>query len=572
MQRLALIFTLACLAAACGDATGTTAGSSTSGGSTDASAADPTTTGSGPGSTTGLVTGDPPDPACPLGLLDCAGTCVDVAHDSEHCGGCGEVCADGLACLDGACAVACGPGASVCGRTCTLLAVDPAHCGSCDHACAPGVACVAGACAPVCAAGEAACGEACVDLQSDEAHCGACDTTCPAGQPCVFGRCVDAAIHHLLIAGQSLSVGAEAKVVSTKQPYGNLSFNTGVRAGGMNLTDFILLVETTQFINASEHGETIASGAANLVAELELARGVDHVILASAHGAGGQPYVALKRGTPPYTAGMAQVVAGAAVSSMLGEPYAVRAVALIHGESDHINNNLTYAENLLEWQSDYEADVQALTGQPHPVPMFLCQMSSWTMLKGTTSRIPGEQLAAAAARPDRIFVVGPKYFLPYVDGVHLTGDGERWLGEHYAKVYRRVLIDGEPWRPLQPAEVTREGAVITVRFDVPAPPLVLDEEHVTNPGNYGFEYTDASGAPPAIAAVTLVDAETVRVTLAVEPIAGNRRLRYAYTGKPMVPAGPTTGPRGNLRDSDATPSRHGYLLHNWAVHFDVPVP
>jgi len=28
----------------------------------------------------------------------------------------------------------------------------------------------------------------------------------------------------------------------------------------------------------------------------------------------------------------------------------------------------------------------------------------------------------------------------------------------------------------------------------------------------------------------------------------------------------------NLRDSDATPSRHGYPLFNWAVHFDEPVP
>jgi hypothetical protein len=31
------------------------------------------------------------------------------------------------------------------------------------------------------------------------------------------------------------------------------------------------------------------------------------------------------------------------------------------------------------------------------------------------------------------------------------------------------------------------------------------------------------------------------------------------------------GPRGNLRDSDTSPSQYGYELFNWAVHFDVPV-
>lgn len=101
---------------------------------------------------------------------------------------------------------------------------------------------------------------------------------------------------------------------------------------------------------------------------------------------------------------------------------------------------------------------------------------------------------------------------------------------------------------------------------------IRDELLVTNPGNFGFEFYDSSGAPPAVTEVALVDASTVRVTLATEPTSGNRRIRYAHTGGVGQPAGPTTGARGNLRDSDATPSRHGYPLFNWAVHFDEPVP
>ncbi|MDC0716377.1 MXAN_6577-like cysteine-rich protein [Nannocystis bainbridge] len=554
--RPSLVLVLLC---ACPSAAGTTTEDTVaSTGSGGAATGEPTSTGPDAPTTAG---------GCPAPLAECDGACVDVAHDPAHCGGCDSPCDAGLACLEGQCGVACGPGTATCDGACVDLEVDPSHCGACDRACDPGVACVAATCVPGCAPEQALCGEACVDPGNDEAHCGGCDTACPSGQPCVYGQCVGVGLHHLLISGQSLSTGSGSVVVSVEQPFANVSFNTGVRAGGVGLTGFIPLIETW---NGGE-GETIASGAANLVSQLEQDRGGSHKILASAHGVGGQPYGALKKGTAPYANGVAQVTAGVALAAMAGEAYAVRAVAIVHGESDHLGGNLAYAEDLLAWQSDYEADVKAITAQPYPVPMFLCQMSSWTMYGSSVSRIPGEQLAAARARPDRIFVVGPKYMLPYVDGVHLTGEGSRWLGEYYAKAYRRVLVEGLPWRPLAPRSITREGAVVTVEFEVLTPPLVLDELLVSNPGNYGFEFTDSSGAPPAIAAVALAGPTTVQLTLAAEPVGGNQRVRYAATGVPGVSAGPTTGARGNLRDSDATVSRHGYSLFNWAVHFDEPV-
>ncbi|MEZ4385449.1 MAG: MXAN_6577-like cysteine-rich protein [Nannocystaceae bacterium] len=526
-------------------------------------ATETSSTGGGSSGESDAGTGD----ACPPPLLACGDACVDAQHDPSHCGGCDDACAPGLACLEGQCGVACGEGVAACGDLCTDLDVDPAHCGSCEHACADGVACVDGSCVPACADAELLCGESCVDPTRDAAHCGACDAACAGEQPCVYGLCVDTAIHYVLIGGQSLSLGHGSAVVSTEQPYDNLMLNTGVRAGTNNLTSFVPLVETQQ----GQVGETIASGLANLTAELELAEGRPHVLAASAHGISGTPYVNLKKGTASFTAGMTQVAAAAQIAADEGKPFAVRAVTIIHGESDHLGGNLLYADNLLEWQADYEHDVTAITEQVHPVAMFLCQMSSWTRYNSATSPIPYAQLAAADARPDRIYVVGPKYFLPYVDGVHLSGDGERWLGEHYAKAYRKVLIAGEPWVPLRPRALSRDGAVITVDFDVPAPPLVLDTELVSDPGNFGFEFWDSSGAPPAVVGVELSGDTQVTITLAAPPAAGNQRLRYAFTGTPGQNGGPQTGPRGNLRDSDPTPSRHDYPLYNWAVHFDEPV-
>jgi hypothetical protein len=64
------------------------------------------------------VTGAPyapgtPDagPACPGSQLACDGRCVDPGADTFHCGRCGNACADGSRCVDGACVSigSCGP-------------------------------------------------------------------------------------------------------------------------------------------------------------------------------------------------------------------------------------------------------------------------------------------------------------------------------------------------------------------------------------------------------------------------------------------------------------------------------
>ena len=179
------------------------------------------------------------------------------------------------------------------------------------------------------------------------------------------------------------------------------------------------------------------------------------------------------------------------------------------------------------------------------------------MMKGTeTSAIPGAQLAAHVTSGGKVVLVGPKYHLQYSkDGVHLTSEGYRHMGEDYAKAYRRVVLEGKRWEPLRPIATTRDGAVITVKFAVPAPPLVLDTSLVTDPGNYGFEYSDSSASSPAITKVEVTEPDTVVITLSAVPTGDDRHLRYAFTGIKGARSGPQTGARGNLRDSDAARSR-----------------
>ena len=168
-------------------------------------------------------------------------------------------------------------------------------------------------------------------------------------------------------------------------------------------------------------------------------------------------------------------------------------------------------------------------------------------------------------------LVGPKYPFPYArDGLHLTNEGYEWLGEYYAKAYATQVLEGRRWEPLRPLEITRSGPQIVARFAVPSSPLVLDTEHVTDPGDLGFEVVDGGGVRVAIQSVEVTAPDTVTLTID-GPASGDLRLRYAYTGTPGQVGGPVTGPRGNLRDSDPTRSRSGRPLHNWCVHFDEPV-
>jgi hypothetical protein len=353
-------------------------------------------------------------------------------------------------------------------------------------------------------------------------------------------------------------------------------FNTGVMAGDEGLERFEPLVEGDNIPGSKAIVETMSSGFANLVAELaRIDGGDDHDLLLSVHASGAKSYVQLKKGTRPYARGMAQVVAARDLAKSLGKSYVVRAVANVHGESDHAEKSTRYHADLVQWQADYENDIKALTGQTEPVPMFQSQISSWTkMMRGTeTSAIPGAQLAAHLGSNGKIILVGPKYHLQYSkDGVHLTSEGYRHMGEDYAKAYRRVVLEGKRWEPLRPISTTREDAVITVKFVVPEPPLVLDTNLVSDPGSYGFEYSDSSASSPTVTKVEVTASDTVVITLSSAPTGDDRHLRYAFTGVRGARSGPQTGARGNLRDSDATRSRSGHRLYNWCVHFDEPVP
>jgi hypothetical protein len=413
-------------------------------------------------------------------------------------------------------------------------------------------------------------------------------------------------VNHVISTGQSNSVAHEGRpILSTQQPFKNLMFDVGVMTSGgceregcrtyQKPTGFLPLVEGDTFWYPVE---TMSAGLANEAAMLARTRHQQpgHDVLVSLAGRNGLTYWCLRRGgcnfldptyLNPFDENMKQVEDGKALAAAAGKSYVVRVATAIHGESDdyaYATNTQefpldgtdgshqsvkNYADGLLEWQRDFEKGAQAITGQTLPVPLLISQFSGWN--DAARSAVTQFQYEAMVRSGGKVTIVAPGYILDWhEDCRHYTSLGERRLGEYFGKAYARIVLEGRPWLPVHPTGVTIEGNVITARFHVPSPPLVLDTTRVSDPGNYGFEVVDSAGADLPITKVELAGADTVKVSLASAP-AGKPKLRYAFRAVPHTCPGSTNGPRGNLRDSDATPSQHGYELFNWGVHFEVPV-
>lgn len=360
----------------------------------------------------------------------------------------------------------------------------------------------------------------------------------------------------VVMSGQSLAMGGSTvAAISTAQTLDNRMVGgaTVDSTGALYVPPYawplVPLVESGAY-------ETPRSGLANMYATTT---GNPLVVVSGARG--GMAYSGIKKGTLPYSY---LEVSLEAIGSHIVDSY-VLASTMTHGESDQSFSmtRAQYKAVLVEFQADVQAKARTTTPRTgdRVVPLYIDQLSSATKFTGATDpTVVMGQWEAARDNPGVVILACPKYFLPYVaDGIHLTAAGSRTLGAYLG----RAIAVGPGWRALQPVSAVRTGDVIHVEFHVPAPPLVLDTVTVSDPGNYGFEVTGggsivsvALGANGASVDITVSGAVTL--------------LRYAYTGTVGAAAGPTTGQRGCLRDSD-TATFEGVTLRNWAVHSEVEV-
>lgn len=414
-------------------------------------------------------------------------------------------------------------------------------------------------------------------------------------------------VNHILSTGQSNSVGNGAStVLSTTQPYRNVMFDTGVMTSSncdgqvcrtYNVPNsFVPLVEGDRFFNYSV--ETMSSAMANQIT----AYYPQHVALVSLHGRSGNVYKCLAKNTcswfpatsnQPFEEGIRQVQDGKRLAQQQGQSYAVRAITVVHGESDQnsIKDNAplgvfpqptsdgnwgtpgrinSYKEALFEWQRDYDTSIKAITGQPEDVPLFITQISGWNNYKSSLVAI--DQYRAHVESNGKVVLVAPSYFLNFLnDCLHFSSQGMQRMGEYLAKAYYQQIILGQRFEPLRPRSLSFSGnQKIVINYIVPKPPMVFDTQTINNPGDYGFEVYE-NGVKVTLSSVT-VNGNSVELVPSRALDTANVVVTYALNQTPNTCIGNPRGARGNLRDSDNTPSRLGYApLYNWGVHFSEKV-
>jgi len=409
--------------------------------------------------------------------------------------------------------------------------------------------------------------------------------------------------------GQSLCEGAESlPVVTTTDPgHGNYSFRRGVRTWivGDHVAkpedrpndqfSFVPLVAT---INGGL-GETIANGLADHLREAlaktppsPARREVPHFLVAYA-GQGGRTIEELSkadestdRRTPAvkqngggfYKTSLDDARRAKEQARVHGKDFQIAALVWMQGEANggpqggivpsrwkpelpRPAGQEWYRDRLIAYRKQWSDDLRVITGQAGEIPMFTYQ----------TLGPAGEAQLMAVDGDSNLYMVGPHYMVPsalnsrragsYGAPIHLSADGQRWYGEQVAKVVRRVVVEGEAWRPLRPrkAEIDSSRSSVLVDFLVPRPPLVIDEhffpkEQSETAGGFsslcGFQIQNSAGARPALTAVEVESSTRVRIKLAA-PLPSGEQYFVSYG----LPFAGKIGAIGRIRNGSESESQ-----------------
>jgi hypothetical protein len=374
---------------------------------------------------------------------------------------------------------------------------------------------------------------------------------------CMAGRSVQptgltAELNMFQITGQSLAEGGVGAPVTTVQEYDNVMFTLLENTPSA----YVPAVNVTTNLESPMYGQI-----GHVKALIDGDAGADdYQMLGCNNGVGSSSILIHTKTQATFTTAMSQVVAAKAIADGQGRTFRFRAVSWVQGEADNAMSRTEYQSVLEKLASQYNEQGKRLALQSEDVIFITSQVCS-----NPLPNVALAQLDAAIAHP-LIYMSTPLYpFNHDVDGRHLVAASAKVLGGYMGLVYKRVLIDGVQWEPLRPLSHTQSGNDVTITFNVPDGPLVLDTTLIQAQTNYGFSAADASGVDIPVTSVTLVDTDKVKVTTSA-PIPAGGWVNYAQTVQ-TEPAR-SLGGCGNLRDSQGdTLTYTGWPMHNWCVMF-----
>jgi hypothetical protein len=223
-----------------------------------------------------------------------------------------------------------------------------------------------------------------------------------------------------------------------------------------------------------------------------------------------------------------------------------------------------YKAQLSTYRDDVQADAAANLSRETPLKILSYQPSRF----GGTGTISAEALWELHRDSTWLCIAAPAYVVygqglySALDNIHFTSEGAELIGYYEGITAAEFLYTTEKPKRLQPVSATVDGTTVTVDFQVPFPPIVLDQSWIPAVQDYGIKCIDDSGTLTlsniAVATSTSITFEVNRsITTGGEVRIG---LDYDFTGS-RVPSG-NTGTATNIRDSSPVTKVVGGVTRN----------
>lgn len=181
-------------------------------------------------------------------------------------------------------------------------------------------------------------------------------------------------------------------------------------------------------------------------------------------------------------------------------------------------------------------------------PLFVIYQCSGAFVKNHEMSINMAQIEFAEENDDVILLPCP-YFVPnYTTTVHLSTNGYRWLGEYIAKEIFKTLIQKSKYITMKIGDVAIEGNNIKVNVVNACKPIVIDTYTVEESENYGFSVW-ADSNEVIINSIKIYGDDIILQT--------NTNLEEAITVEVSY-AGMENNGTGNIRDSSIYVSKYSY--------------
>nr|WP_227524867.1 sialate O-acetylesterase [Klebsiella pneumoniae] len=389
-------------------------------------------------------------------------------------------------------------------------------------------------------------------------------------------------------AGQSNARGycpdADQTIVAATPIYPDNAFmlSGGVRRTGTRSTTLVPLVEAV----SGTDKETAASGLANtFIRDMAAATGVMPRTLSIVCAQSGQAYEYQKRGNQVYQYLLDSIEDCVTACRARGWLPIVLCVDWMQGESDEDWSGLRegmYESRLHQYQRQVISDIMARTGQSEPPIIAITQLG---YVNDGHGAFTGQYARLASTRlhgKEQFRCVNTLYQYDFIsDGLHLTCAAQNKRGAAVARaIIQEWFTSG--WYGMVPSGFVWNSPT-QIQINVPAyTNLALDTTTISTVGlsNYGFSYTDETGAPPAISSVAISsDGKGVLINLAAVPSGRFGRVSYATVENPLQsgasvkPSGRTLGARGCVRSSSGITWVYdtSVTLYDWLPAFRINV-